>query len=593
MNRKCLWYYLIAAVPVMCSLFIVAKYSTNIMIGDEWDGMLLYYDTVLKEGLSLRTLLEPHNEHELFFARIIFLLLLGPTHGNTQVFMFLTQALATVVYLLYLKYIHFSFAENDRIYMLAPIVVGIIHFDLIQSNNFLWGFQFAYYLALFGGVLAFYFFYQYFCNKQLRYLVFTNLFAAIAAYSSLQGFVSWGVLLIMQMIWFIRERVFYKRMFFSNVIICTLQIIIYKPFYSTGVKEFVFSPLYSLAELGSAITAGHNIETSIFSEHMFGASVAVVVGGVVFTLNAILCIVILTNKKVALVKVAFPFMVMAYGYGFIMITSLGRFDPSLAGASSSRYMTYALLPYIGIVILLFTLPLDQVFRWQIRISRHTSLATALTAFVCAFVLSNTIGLAQVMSQKNITEWDRENLITYDTQPLDVLTWIYPWGTIADMYAKFDLMKDMQWGVFQDNTVMQKFEQYICINFADGHRDRVTQVFFDTGRGIGEDNIEATIFNKTNGDVCSKTYTRDFPQCLNWRIDPVSDDLPFDIISIEIVNAKKKMTISGSDIPAYFELHNIISWSTDDGILHVEKSNNGDPILNATAQMVEIYCEIMS
>lgn len=577
------------------------------MIWDEWDSMVLFFNRVCNEGLSLRLLLEPHNEHELFFPRLVALLLLEPTHGNVRVFMFITQGMAIAVYILYLRYIH-----SEQIMYFAPILIGLIHFDLIQQSNFLWGFQFAYYTALFAGVVAFYCLQRQFQNGKIRYVILTNLFATIAAYSSLQGFICWGVLLAIQVVWGIRERQVCLPMVLSNIVICGIQIGIYVPLYHASTPLNTFSIKFAVAELASVIIGGNqlepesSLEVGVFGSRrigigptsVIGPSLPVVVGSIVLVCSVILCIILLINLKIPFEQMAFPFMLIAYGYGFIILTALGRYDPTLAAASSSRYMTWALLPYLGVVLLIIRLPTWCEQYWSPVDTKNlpwrSTRSALLSATACAFILSNIIGYANVLINKSIADQDREYLATYDIQPLEALTSLYPWGGLPDMYLKFDLAKELGWGVFQEETVRERFARHIRIYFTDGHSGRITQVFFDTGNGFQEnESIQTTIFAPMYTQVRSDVYTREYPQCAGLRIDPVSDEQPFNVTAVELINGEKSVVIAADEIPEYFEFTNINCWHVENSILIVEQTENGDPIWTATQELIQLYEEIMA
>ena len=81
-DRKTICYRIAAAIPVLYALFIVGQYSRNVMIGDEWDSILFYYNSLLKEGFSLQTLFMPHNEHEMCFPKLVFVAVMKVAQGE-------------------------------------------------------------------------------------------------------------------------------------------------------------------------------------------------------------------------------------------------------------------------------------------------------------------------------------------------------------------------------------------------------------------------------------------------------------------------------------------------------------------------------
>ena len=122
-----------------------------------------------------------------------------------------------------------------------------------------------------------------------------------------------------------------------------------------------------------------------------------------------------------------------------------------------------------------------------------------------------------------------------------------------MYTKFDLAKELKTNVFADPAVTSRFEKYIEVDFSDGHQDRLSQIFFDTGSGFNEEeSIRVTIYSTASGNVCSKANIREQLKVHALRIDPVSDEQFFSVKAVRIVNGDKSVILSADEIPIYFE-----------------------------------------
>ena len=152
-----------------------------------------------------------------------------------------------------------------------------------------------------------------------------------------------------------------------------------------------------------------------------------------------------------------------------------------------------------------------------------------------------------------------------------------------MYTKFDLAKELKTNVFADPAVTSRFEKYIEVDFSDGHQDRLSQIFFDTGSGFNEEeSIRVTIYSTASGNVCSKANIREQLKVHALRIDPVSDEQFFSVKAVRIVNGDKSVILSADEIPIYFEFVYISKWDVANGVLIVSQAQNSDPIWSGTA-----------
>jgi hypothetical protein len=158
------------------------------------------------------------------------------------------------------------------------------------------------------------------------------------------------------------------------------------------------------------------------------------------------------------------------------------------------------------------------------------------------------------------------------------------------------MGDAGFLIFQRNNIAQRENadakaNYIKLNFADNAASRLSQVYFDMGFGFeGYDSVSEKIPSSNSNTFSHVKY---FQSCKTFRIDPVSDEFPFSLVSIELANDDRVETITAAQIPQYFDFINISEYHYDGAGAIVMTAENGDPIILAKPELVQIFNSLMA
>lgn len=176
--------------PVIFLIYFVFNHGVNVPFWDDWNLVILF-DKVETATVTFNDFFVPHNEHRIFFPRLIFVILAFLSKWDLKLQMYFSIFLATITfYLIYI--IAKSGQEKPRKFLhLFNVLSGLFVFSLTQQENWLWGFQVAWFLINFCVVLAI------FClavprtiNPNIRlYLAAISCF--IASFSSAHGLMSW------------------------------------------------------------------------------------------------------------------------------------------------------------------------------------------------------------------------------------------------------------------------------------------------------------------------------------------------------------------------------------------------------------------
>jgi len=144
------WEKILAAVPLLILIWVVARYSIDVPYLDQWDFVPLI-DKMYQGQLTFHDLWMQFNEHRILFPKLIMLGLAWLTHWNIRYESAASVLLAMGVFLVLAWQIRASarvFGERQLRWALPAC--SLVAFSASQYENFLWGWQ----LGLLLGLLA-------------------------------------------------------------------------------------------------------------------------------------------------------------------------------------------------------------------------------------------------------------------------------------------------------------------------------------------------------------------------------------------------------------------------------------------------------
>ena len=150
-RRKCA---LLILVPLAYLIFMVAKYSVDVPFGDQWEFVPVLQKTY-QGNLSFPDLWAQHNEHRIFFARLIMLGLARLTHWSIRCELALNVLLAMVLFTILVWQIkRTARALGARELEWALPLTSLIVFSMSQFDNWLWGWQIQMVLSVLAALAA-------------------------------------------------------------------------------------------------------------------------------------------------------------------------------------------------------------------------------------------------------------------------------------------------------------------------------------------------------------------------------------------------------------------------------------------------------
>jgi hypothetical protein len=144
------WEKILAAIPFLILIWVVARYAIDVPYLDQWDFVPLI-DKMYQGELTFHDLWMQFNEHRILFPKLVMLCLARLTHWNIRCESVVSVLFAIGVFLLLAWQIRASvrvFGQKQLRWALPAC--SLVAFSVSQYENFLWGWQ----LGLLLGLLA-------------------------------------------------------------------------------------------------------------------------------------------------------------------------------------------------------------------------------------------------------------------------------------------------------------------------------------------------------------------------------------------------------------------------------------------------------
>lgn len=131
--------FLVAILPIAVLVRLIGEYGVNVPYGDDW-SLIPLYAKWNDHQLTFGDLFRPHNEHRIFFPKLIYLAFAQVTHWNVRAEMFFSVLLCCVtsagIYILLRRTV-----AGARKHLLLWASINLLIFAPVQAENWLWGFQ--------------------------------------------------------------------------------------------------------------------------------------------------------------------------------------------------------------------------------------------------------------------------------------------------------------------------------------------------------------------------------------------------------------------------------------------------------------------
>lgn len=352
---------LLTLLPAALLAGLVGRYGVDVPYWDEW-GLVDLFEKMHAHRLTWTDLSAQNNEHRIFFPRLIFLGLECVAGWRPRFEMFASVALATASGFTLLWLLRRTVSLNGRAFCAAALVINLLLFSPAQYENWLWGFQLAFFLVAFCMFAAI----AVLCSSlslPIKFLL-AALCSFVATFSGGNGILLWPVLLVVLIARDERSRPSEKFGWIGSwLALAALAIGLYfrnyeKPAWHPPLAASS-TPLdyicYLSAFIGSAL-GQYTTSSSLTLPVLFGASLLVLFCSLGAT-------VALSWKNAALRRNAAPWLAIgAFAILNALLACIARIGFGCAQALESRYTTFSLPLAVAMVPLSFIIGRPRFLR---------------------------------------------------------------------------------------------------------------------------------------------------------------------------------------------------------------------------------------
>lgn len=336
---------LLYLIPILIVLWFVASFSVNVPIGDEW-ALVPILEKAYTGQASFNDFFAQHNEHRIFFPKIIFLALASISKWNIEYEQYFSIFLAIVTFGLIYKLSAEQVGNQgqDVYWHLANLLTCVLIFSLVQHENWLWGFQLSWFLINVCVIVAIFLINSTsLINWSVQKRVsLSALSCFIASFSLAHGVLAWLAVIpsVASIPGSSREKIRNLLIWLGFFIVSVAIYLIgyHKPSYHPSTFFFLKHPLiagtYFFNFLGSSLARSSNL--------------AIITGIIIFSLFLVLSHYFVKNYKS--IPQASPWLSLGlFAVLFSLLTTVGRAGFGIEQANASRYTTTSLFLVISII----------------------------------------------------------------------------------------------------------------------------------------------------------------------------------------------------------------------------------------------------
>ena len=347
------WTKLWLLLPIGWGLWLVHAFGVNVIFNDEWSLVPLFHG-IAERSAGWTDLWPQSNEHRMFFPRLVLLASALLTDYDTKVQMYVSQLWILLAYAAQLKYLGAMPGLKEPWRTGAGLLVGLACYNTMQYENLLWGFQMTFLMVLCFVVTGLYCLHRAVQENRLRWLLAALAAGVVASFSALQGLLIWPVYVAVLLAAALTSG---KSGFKMAAAVSACGLLVWAVYFA-GYQKPAGSPDY--LGRGAGYSAGYFLASVGGFAAARYAALALAMGGMAFALAAALVADLWRRRR--LKENAFALGLILFGYAVSGALAVGRADnvAGLAGAMTSRYSTFSLLSYLGMLLIV----LQKQAYWQ-------------------------------------------------------------------------------------------------------------------------------------------------------------------------------------------------------------------------------------
>ncbi len=375
------------SLPVILLFWFVTTFSVNVPFGDDW-ALVNLFGKIHSGTANFKDFFIQHNEHRIFFPRIIFAVVAFSSKWNIKLETYFIFLLSLVNFGILYKIAASNLNQfNKGLFHLFNITICIAHFSLNQYENWLWGFQIAWLFINTCLILAIFILTVPKSLLPNLRLLLASICCFIASFSSAHGLLTW--LAILPSVYILEGRNKQKKI---RILLWIGLFAFCVAIYSIGYEKPSNHPGIFFI-LQKPLIASEYFFTMIGFSLWKKALSPVFTGLIIFCTFLFFNILCFNNYKSEFVNKAAPWLSLGwFTIFFASITTVGRAGFGVEQATVSRYVTVSILLVISCLQLC---RLWILYKWQSRGKKtFIFLRICLSFLISIFIFSSNNSIAE-------------------------------------------------------------------------------------------------------------------------------------------------------------------------------------------------------
>jgi hypothetical protein len=409
--------------PLVGLIVLLAKYAVNVPFWDQWELVPLI-SNMQHGALTFAQLFAQHNEHRIFFPRIIMLTLAALTHWNTLFEVAINVVLAIGTFCL-MAHIAWRSLTSTTARVVAVVGISVMLFSPSQYENWLWGWQIQWFLNVLGLTAAVWALGVWRAKMPVRFTV-AAIAATVATFSLASGFLVWFVCIPLLLRKQVRPWLW---------VWLALGVAATAAYYIGYQQPADSSGLYFVSHIPQFVAY---LLTYLSLPIAFQMKTALLIGGVYVIAALTLVVIAWRRYGQKWLLPLLPWLCIAlYGMFGALTTAISRVGFGVDQAYSSRYDTISCL----IAIALFVAGIKL---WEVAPQRlKRQLVVAGVIFGLLICANYAKGIAGLRERHNW--WVEARQCAHSAQNVSdpCLTKLYPNSTIV--WPRLEYLRSIHWG----------------------------------------------------------------------------------------------------------------------------------------------------
>lgn len=413
------------ALPPLVLVAALIRYSVNVPFWDQWELVTLIEK--LQNGTAgFSDFFAQHNEHRIFFPRIIMVALACITSWNTK-FEVAANVVLAAGSMWFLWLMLRKTLTKGKLLLAVTFLVSLILFSPVQFENWMWGWQIQWYLNIFGLIVAVWALTTWRSKNVLVKLIVAGLCATLATYSLASGFLVW--LICVPILWSSKDfRHFLPHWIFIAAVVVGVHYIGYvDPPYHPSKLLFLQEPVqflvYFLVYIGRPLTW----------DFFIGVPVAVV-----YLTAVVISLTYYFQHFKNKLEPILPWLCLGlYSLLAAISTDMSRLGLGVEQSYASRYVTLSMLFLISFIVILAKFV-------ELSPAKVKKIILAILATIAILVAVNYAkGLGQMKERHAYLLNVKQCAVTATSENDDCLLLLYP--DKQSVWPRLEYLRSIHWG----------------------------------------------------------------------------------------------------------------------------------------------------